>query len=175
MKRFALVAMLLCGSAYAQPQQHQVPEVIQPDDTIEVGVGEPKILRFPAAFKDISMAIKGVADIVPEGDRQITVTGLTTGQTTLFVKDEKGTVLYTAMIAVSASTAPGHMVKVYGQKTICDGASLNLARSTMLILCTGTRCGRVNPDLEPAPTGVAISETKQDKDGNSRTVTKEYR
>jgi hypothetical protein len=174
MKRFALVAMLLCGCAYAQPQQHQVPEVIQPDDTIEVGVGEPKILRFPAAFKDISMAIKGVADIVPEGDRQITVTGLTTGQTTLFVKDEKGTVLYTAMIAVSASTAPGHMVKVYGQKTIQRGVA-KPGTEFDAFLCTGTGCGRVNPDLEPAPTGVAISETKQDKDGNSRTVTKEYR
>lgn len=168
MKKFALIAgaMLLCGSALAQP-----PAEVTADDTISLKSGQTKVVSFDQSVTEIRIAGGGtVARIRPITDRTFSIEGMASGDTLAIAYGAGGKEVHRFNIAVS-----GHMVKVYGQKPPLSKPGAKAGDEYDSFICTDTGCGRVNPDIVSGPSAAIISETQADKDGNSKTVTKEYR
>lgn len=156
MKRLAFVLLFLSGSALAQPQQRS-PEVIQSDKPIEVAVGEAKVLRFSEAFSSPVMTSKDIADIIPQSDHMLTITGLSPGATAFFLKDEGDRVIYTGSILVTPSS--GRLVKIY-RRDVNDYVGY---------YCSEFGCGRADLDKKLAnsrdpnePTVTVISKPLPD-------------
>jgi Flp pilus assembly secretin CpaC len=88
MKRLIIVLGLLAAApALAQP-----PEIVQYDDQIDLAVGESKTLKFHEAFKTAGTVTENIASIFPQSDRTLTISGLSPGQTLMFVQAEQGDV-----------------------------------------------------------------------------------
>lgn len=162
MKRFALVLLLLSGPAWAQP-----PQIVQPEDRIELGVGESKTLKFQHPFKSFDSAIPDVIKFLPQSDRQLTLTGSSLGQTLLFIHDDQDNVVYTATVIVTPS--PGHLVKLYGRRGVKDFVGW---------YCSDTGCGRADLDKKLAnggrdpddPTAVTVTQPT----GGGGSITRQY-
>jgi hypothetical protein len=173
MKRLALAFVLLAGPAWAQPQQ-QPPEVINVDNAIEVAVGEAKVLRFGQAFASPVMTTKDIADIIPQTDRMLTITGLSPGATAFFLKDDKDRVIYTGSIVVTPSS--GSLVKIYGN---VPGPR---AKDYVSYYCNQTGCSRANPEKRTAggrdpdePVAHSTTVWRPTGDGGSVSTTRQYR
>jgi hypothetical protein len=168
MKRLVLAAaLLLSHSAFAQP-----PEIVQPEDQIELAVGEARTLKFHETFQKVGTVTEGVAQIMPQSDRTLTVSGLAPGQTLMFVHSEKGDLIYTAAIAVTPTS--GHLVKHYGRRGVKDFVGY---------YCSETGCGRADLDKKLAnsgrdpdePTAQSVTVTRPTGDGGAVSTTNQYR
>lgn len=167
MKQFTFVAalMLLCGSALAQP-----PVEVTADDTIELSPGQTKVVSFDQSVTEIRVAAGDtIAKIRPMTDRTFAIEGTGSGQTLAIAYGPAGKEIHRFNIGVA-----GHLVKVYGQKPPITGIG-KPGMEYDSYLCSQTGCGRVNPDISTGPSAVIYTDTHQDKDGNSQSVTKEYR
>jgi hypothetical protein len=162
MKRLALVFLLLAGNAWAQP-----PEILEPEDRIELGVGESRTLKFEQPFKSWDSAIPDIVKLLPQSDRQLTVTGTALGTTLMFIHDEQGSVIYTATVSVLPSA--GHLVKIYGNRR-----GRSSSKDFVSYFCTETGCGRADTDKPEDPTVLSITQTRPSEGGGSDAVTRQY-
>ncbi|MCP1832847.1 pilus assembly protein N-terminal domain-containing protein [Bradyrhizobium sp. USDA 4545] len=168
MKRFALLAaaLLLSGTAFAQP-----PVEVTADESVELSPGQTKVVSFDQPVVEIRVAAgDSIAKVRPMTDRTFVIEGTGSGQTLAIAYAPNGKEVHRFNIDVA-----GHLVKIYGQKLPIKGIG-KPGMEYDAYLCTGSNCGRVNPDLSSNdPSAVIYTDTKTDKDGNSQSVTKEYR
>lgn len=167
MKRiaFAIALALLTGAAAAQS-----PEDLTADDTLDMQMGRAKVVQFDKPIAKMLISQKGVVEVTPLTDRTYTITPVGSGSVLAIVYNGDGKEIHRMNITVA-----GHLVKLYGQKPVIRNIGTPGEEYDSFI-CTDATCGRVNPDLPSGgPSAVIVSDTKQDKDGNARTVTKEYR
>ena len=155
--------MLLCGNALAQPQE------VTADETIQLRFGQTRTFRFDKAIKDIKISGRGVAEVMPQSDHVFDFRAIGYGRALATAFGPDGQEVERINIDVI-----GQMVKVYGQKPPITGVG-KAGQEYDSYMCSGAGCGRVNLDIVSGPTAAIISDTQQDKDGNSHTVTKEYR
>ena len=155
--RGALIGPLI-ASAPAFAQQAHLKDVAV--ETITLEQGETRMLQVDQAFR--SFALDPVAEVRPQTDHVFAIKGVAPGETLMTLFAENGQVVYSARVVV-----PGHMVKIYGTKDAGTDYESHI--------CTGTHCGRVNPDVEPVPDKTTLSETRRQPNGDSSTVEKEYR
>lgn len=163
MKRFCLLgavigAAMMLGAANAQP-----PREIAVTDSIEMQVGQTKILQFDQQISKVSTTSDGLVEVVPQSDRTFTVRAVESGSTILVAYGKDGGVAHQMNIDVA-----GHMVKIYGQGLGKKGMGF------IGVICTGASCGRPDPDVVPAPSSTTISETKQKPDGSTTTEMRTY-
>lgn len=119
----------LVSAAYAQS-----PQIVDPGDRIELGIGESKTFRFPQPFKSFDTATPNIVKFLPQSDRQLTITGVDLGQTLMFIHDDRDQVIYTATVSVLPGA--GRLVKIYGHRN----------KDFRGYYCSETGCGRA--DLE---------------------------
>lgn len=137
---FVLVAALLfCSSAWAQS-----PQESPPPDLISLSVGQAKSFRFEQPFAKIEFMPKDTADAVPQSDRQLSVVGIKTGTTHMFVFGSNGSPIYSAEVAVAPES--GRMVKIYGATSKDDISN----RGFEVVYCDEFGCGRPDKDM-PKP------------------------
>lgn len=159
MKRLALLAaLLLSGGAYAQP-----PQEIVATDTIDLTVGQARTFTFEGPVSKFVMSDEDTARVMPQTDRSFTIHALKPGEVLMIAYAEDGHVSHRVNVSVSDT---GHLVRIYGHRKVQDYIGYS---------CNEVWCGRADPDVEPLPFSTSISETKQKGDGNSTTMTREYR
>jgi hypothetical protein len=171
MRRIAVILALLCAGAGAMAQPNRPPEVIQPQDQIELAIGESRTLQFSGPFQRAGTATEGIARILPQSDRTLTVSGVGPGQTAMFVHGTQGDVIYSAIVIVAPSG--GHLVKFYGRDT----------KDFTGYYCSETGCGRANLDKTLAnggrdpdePTAQAVTVTRPLEGGGAVSTTNQYR
>jgi len=144
-------------TAHAQP-----PQEIAVTDTLKFLPGETRVFQFDEPVTKFVLTSEGVAHIVPQSDHTFTIQAQSPGEVLAIAYGDDGHVVNRMNIVVST---PGHMVKVYGYRKVPDYVGF---------VCTGTGCGRADPDVEPTPSGVTISKTHQNENGDSTTIQKEY-
>lgn len=167
MKRILLASLLLtAGAAWAQqPAPSTPPREVTAIDNIELRVQETRTFRFDYSISNVTLSSKGVAEAVPGGtDRLLDVRGIGQGRTLLTIYSADGRVAYRANISVLQA---GGSVRIYGQ----DDKSKDFTS----YYCTGLGCGRANVDIPPTPYSTIFSDTKNNPDGSSSTVTREFR
>lgn len=168
MKRFAIcaaLALLFVAPALAQP-----PEELTADDTIDMEMGQSKIVQFDKSVAKVLLSGKNVVEITPQNDRTFTIGSLGYGSVIAIAYDPDGKEISRMNIVVA-----GHMVKIYGLRVAKRDAAATPGTEYDGYMCTDRGCGRVNPDLESAPSSTSVADTQPGKDGSSRTVTKTYR
>jgi hypothetical protein len=168
MKRFALVValMLLWGIAYAQP-----PVEVTADDTLEFSPGQTKVISFDRAVSQINVPGEGIVKVTPITDRTFAISALNSGRSLAIAYAPDGKEIHRLTVVVA-----GHMVKLYGRKPPLTKPASHPGEEYDSFICTGTGCGRVNPELPSGgPSAVIISDTQSRSEGGSSTVTKEYR
>lgn len=132
MKRLALLLLLLSGPAWAQ-----APQILKSDARIEIGgIGESQTLRFPQPYKSFETVPKGVVNLLPQSDRQITLTGTEAGQALMYIYDDQDRVMYTATVSVLLGL--GHSVKLYGSR--------RGSKDYVGYYCNDASCGRADLD-----------------------------
>lgn len=156
-----LGAIFVCGMAWAQP-----PEIVEPEDQIQLGIGEARTLKFHEPFTRAGTVTENIAQILPQSDRTLTVSGMASGQTLMFVHDEKGNLIYSATISVTPST--GHLVRLYGGTRDKDTAMRGLDYAGYY--CTELTCSRADGD-KPMPSGQATTITRPIPNGGTLTTT----
>jgi hypothetical protein len=150
MRRLALAFLLLSGAAWAQPQE------VPTEGQISLSVGQVKAFRFDQPIGRVDFMNKGTAEAVPQSDRQITIGGLGTGITQMFVFSPEGRQIYSAEIIVAPE--PGHIVKIYG-----TGKNDDLNAGFASVYCDELGCGRPDKDLPtPAVTVERVSRAPKD-------------
>ena len=160
-----LVVALLCSSslgALAQPEP-TLNEVV-PRETIELRIGQTRTFRFDQSATQITLANKGVAELIPETDKEFNLRGLDQGQTTLTAYGQGGRIIYRAAITVLPA---GGYVKVYGH----GGRDKDFTS----YFCGEYGCGRADSDVAPVPFSTTQSESQTRPDGVQSTVSREYR
>ncbi|VIO73658.1 pilus assembly protein N-terminal domain-containing protein [Bradyrhizobium ivorense] len=148
MKRLVLIvaALMLSGGAFGQPR-----EVI-PTDQISLARGQIKVLVFDEQIGRINVVGKGIVEAEPQTDRQMSIEGIGSGSSQLFVFSKDGKQIYSAAVVVTAEL--GHLVKIYGNSKNDD---LNAGHT--LVWCNEFGCGRPDGDL-PKPTSLAIERVR---------------
>jgi hypothetical protein len=149
----------------------QTPQVVAPDEQIELAIGESRTLKFSDSIQSAHTTAKGVAEIVPQTDRIVTVSGVAPGQTLMWVQDTTGRTTYTATITVSAGI--GHLVRIYRSDK----------KDFIGFHCNETACGRADLDVRLAnggrdpdePVSQSITITRPTGDGGALTTTNQYR
>ncbi|MES5483563.1 pilus assembly protein N-terminal domain-containing protein [Bradyrhizobium sp. INPA03-11B] len=133
MKRFAcfVAAVLLSSTALAQPQsQSQTPartpdqgpvkaEEFSPVQTIEVGIGQAKLIRLNRLIGDVQTSVNNVVRTSVMGDKyMVSVTGVSPGATDVVIVNQYSEVIYIARVNVSGGLQsdddPPHIVRTYG-------------------------------------------------------------
>jgi hypothetical protein len=149
MKRFALlVALLLSGGALAQNE-------IGPERVISLAKGQVKVLQFDEPIQRVNVILKGVVDVEPVTDKQLSLAGTSAGETRIIVFSDKGQMIYNA--AVTVTPEPGRVVKIYGHDKNDD---LNAGYSS--VWCNDLGCGRPDIDI-PKPTAVTVERIRTDR------------
>ncbi|SFJ72328.1 pilus assembly protein N-terminal domain-containing protein [Bradyrhizobium sp. cf659] len=164
--RLVIIAfgLLMAGPALAQP-----PEILEPKDTIDLAVGESRTLVFEKPFKDPTVVTHGTAELIPQTDRKLTVSGLAPGRTLLIV-NQPGEEPYMAAINVTPSS--GHLIKFYGTG----------GKDYIGWYCSETGCGRADLDKKLAnggrdpdePSAESVTVTRPTQDGGTVSTTKQY-
>ena len=139
MKRLVLIAaaLTLSSGAFGQPR-----EVI-PTDQISLARGQIKVLVFDEQIGRINVVGKGIVEAEPQTDRQMSIEGIGSGSSQLFVFSKDGKQIYSAAVMVTAEL--GHLVKIYGHSKNDD---LNAGHT--LVWCNEFGCGRPDGDLPKA-------------------------
>lgn len=134
MKRFAVftAVLLLSGTAVAQPKaESQAPardttqgpvkaEEFSPVQTVNVSIGQAKLIKINRMIGDIQMSVNNVVRASVMGDKGIlSVTGVSPGATDLVIVNQYSEVIYIARVNVSAGLQseednPPHIVRTYG-------------------------------------------------------------
>jgi len=154
MMRNAVLALLsLTVSAWAGP-----PREIAATQQIILIAGQSKALVFDEQIRDIVLTQKGIAEVTPLNDRQLSVVGLKAGITQMIVAAPDGRQIYSAEVLVSSE--PGHLVKMYG---VGKNDDLNAGYSA--VYCDDRGCGRPDRDL-PLPTAITIERTTRKIESN---------
>lgn len=139
MKRLILLAaLMLAGPALAQP------EATTADDVISLSVGRAEVVPFNESIGSVEFMPKDIADAVPHSDKKISVVGIKTGLTQMFVFSSDRRLIYSAAIAVGSE--PGRMVKIYGTTKKDDISNAGFE----IVYCDEFGCGRPDKDL-PRP------------------------
>jgi len=149
MQRLGVILAILAfsGTGLAIAQPNAAPEILQPQDQIELAIGESRTLQFREPFEKAGTGTEGIAQIVPQSDRTLTVSGITSGQTSFYVQGPKGDLVYLATVIVAP--AAGHLVKLYGRSDIKDFVGY---------YCSEIGCGRADLDKTLANGGRDPSE-----------------
>ncbi|WOH70674.1 pilus assembly protein N-terminal domain-containing protein [Bradyrhizobium sp. NDS-1] len=166
---FAVLLSIIAGRAVAEP-----PKEIVTNNEIKLRAEDARTFAFEEPFGRLSLTVEGVAQIVPETDRAFTLRGLRPGRTLLTAYAPDGRVIHRAVVIIEQTQG---YVKIYGTKDQATGA---LAKDFFGYYCTDTGCGRVDPDKVPTrpspeqPLGTTVSETRQQQDGHSVTIQRNY-
>jgi Flp pilus assembly secretin CpaC len=88
-------------------------EVPQSGRQIQVGVDETKIFRFDERITKVEVSRNGIVEAVPRSQTEISLFGLNTGRTPMFVFGEGGKRIYAGTVSVTLD--PGHLVRIYRQ------------------------------------------------------------
>lgn len=153
LKAFAIVlAVAWVAAASAQPSAP--PVELEPDGDISLGIGQTKTFRFDAAFARAGTATQGIAELAPQTDHILTITGLAAGETKMYIFSDKGDRIYSATLTITPEN--GHIVRIYGGITKAqDGDSKDFVG----VWCTPTFCGRADKDVSPvAPTPGVVGQ-----------------
>ncbi len=126
---------LLVAPAWAQPVA--APQVITPQETINLAVGQATKLEFPGPFDQVNLTSDNIVQVKPITDRVMTLQGLGEGETILTVMSGVKEV-FSVLVVVGAER--GHTVKLY------DGKS----RDFTGYYCTDAGCGRADKELNGA-------------------------
>jgi Flp pilus assembly secretin CpaC len=150
MKRLALaVSLLLAGPALAQPQEEA------PGGLISLSVGQAKVFRFDEPFGRVDFMPKETADAIPQSDRQLSIVGIKSGTTHMFVFSSDGRQIFSTDITVAQE--PGHLVKIYG-----TSSRDRVAREGFVATyCDEFGCSRPDQDL-PRP-AVSVERVIQER------------
>ncbi|WP_141342772.1 pilus assembly protein N-terminal domain-containing protein [Bradyrhizobium sp. USDA 3458] len=148
MKRLVLIvaALTLSDGALAQPR-----EVI-PTDQISLARGQIKVLVFDEQIGRINVVGKGIVEAEPQTDKQMSVEGIGSGSSQLFVFSKDGKQIYSAAVVVTAEL--GHLVKIYGNNKNDD-----LNAGHVLVWCNEFGCGRPDGDLSK-PTSFGVERVR---------------
>lgn len=148
---FIGLLLLLSGLAYAEQ-----PQDITPTETINLAVGQTRVLRFQEPIKQAGAASDGVVQVTAQTDRRLSLTGIGAGATVLSVYDDQGNEIYNATVVVGQEV--GRIIRMYGTSKDYVG-----------FYCTETACGRADKELNGArdvsstsyvtPGGVTITRT----------------
>lgn len=146
--------LLSAMPAWAQPDT--APQVVTPQETISLAVGQATKLQFPGPFDQVNITSDTVVQVKPITDRTMTLQGLGEGEAILTVMSGIKEV-YSVLVIVGAER--GHTVKLY------DGKSKDYTG----FYCTDATCGRADKELNGArdvtsttvvtPNGTAITRT----------------
>lgn len=173
MKKFVVLAALLLLAAPAIAQNSKPTEIIA-KDTIELQPGEARVFNFDRAIGGIALTLDGVVQVVPNSDRVFTFRALRAGTVLMTASAPDGATVYQANILVG-----GRTVKMYGTEPRRAQQQQRSARRQgsdyVGYLCTSTGCGRANPDIPDAPSGVTISDSRANPDGTTTITTQEFR
>lgn len=136
-----LFGLLISFSAMAQPKQP--PRILQHQENIDLTIGESRTFEFAEPFGRIGTATEGVAVVLPQSDRQLTISGLKAGQTTMFVQGTQGD-MYLATVTVTPGS--GHLVRFYGYPR-------DVTKDYIGFYCSEFGCGRADQDKVAANGG----------------------
>ncbi|MBR0875461.1 pilus assembly protein N-terminal domain-containing protein [Bradyrhizobium tropiciagri] len=139
MKRIVLIAaaLLMSGGVFAQPR-----EVI-PTDQISLARGQIKVLIFDEQIGRINVVGKGIIEAEPQTDKQLSIEGIGSGSSQIFVFSNDGKQIYSAAVVVTAEL--GRLVKIYGNSKNDDPSA-----GHTLVWCNEFGCGRPDGDLSKA-------------------------
>jgi len=111
---FLRACALALLSFFAGPAIAAEPvEVPQSGSQIQLGVDETKIFRFDETITRVEVSRNGIVEAIPRSQTEISLFGLNTGRTPIFVFGAGGNRIYTGTIAVTLD--PGHLVRIYRQ------------------------------------------------------------
>lgn len=163
---------VLAGRAAAEP-----PKEVVTTNTIQLRAEDARTFAFEEPFGRLSLSVEGVAQIVPETDRAFTLRGLRSGRTLLTAYATDGRVIHRAVVVVEQTQG---YVRIFGTRDQQNG---QLAKDFFGYYCTDSGCGRVDPDKVPSPQrapnpeqplSTSISEVRQQPNGSSMTIRREY-
>lgn len=141
-------AMTVSGFA----QSPQPPRELTPSSTLDMHVGQTKVLQFSEPFGSgqIVFSQKDIVDpIPPQNDRQLAFIAKTPGITRLYVNGSDGRTLFDAEIIVSPDR--GRLVRIYN-----TGKNDDLNAGYVGVYCDQFGCSRPDKDLPP-PTSVNVN------------------
>lgn len=142
-----LLAIAWTGAALAQPPAP--PVELEPDGEISLGIGQTKTFRFDTAFAKAGTSTQGIAELSPQTDHILTITGLSAGETKMYIFSDKGDRLYSATLTITPEN--GHIVRIYGGSTKGQEGD---SKDFVGVWCTSTYCGRADKDVAPSPNNV---------------------
>jgi hypothetical protein len=143
MKLFALmVALLWPGAALAQSELPAAMDIL-------LSKGQVKIFQFDEPISRVNVVGKGIVETEPLTDRQLSIVGISPGETRVVVSSQNGRMILNAGVTVNPES--GHVVKIYGLTD--KNADLNAGYT--FTFCHEFGCGRPDYDL-PKPTQIIV-------------------
>jgi len=134
-------------------------------DTITLPMDSPaRTLEFDTGVADIKIPQEGIVNVVPETDRIFSFTPVKSGSVTVSAYAPDGNLVRRFNVNV-----PGHVVKIYGQRTVDDGP----APDYRSYVCTDIGCGRADADM-PQPGSSSVAVTHKRPNGDYVTRTRDY-
>lgn len=171
--RFLLALAVLAAfvaSSFAQSRQtvgqappQRVPSEVTARDTIELRIGQTKLLSTDRSIVRLESTSETVALAqVGSTDQFFTIRAVGPGESLLTVGYSDGT------FARMNINVGGRIVRIYG-------AHRDNAKDYTGHFCTNTECSRADTDVvAPVPGSISVSRTTRDSSGGVNTITKNY-
>ena len=141
-----LMAVLAAGMGEVVAQPDTAPQVVTPQETINLAVGQATKLVFPVPFDQINMPSDAIVQAKPVTDRVMTLQGLAEGETIMTVMAGNREV-WSGTVIVGAER--GHTVRIYDRNS----------KDYLGFYCTDTACGRADKELNGARDVTSVTRT----------------